>query len=71
MEEQHQPVDQPAVSNKPKKPSLAQRTKTSTDGFMAQKLKMGDKSRRMTWHYLGLLWEQLRAMLPITLLVSE
>jgi len=35
---------------------------------MANKLKMGKKSRTMVFHYSDMLWEQLRAMLPITLL---
>lgn len=39
-----------------------------TDVFMRDKMKMSKCGRHMVFHYAGMLWEQLRAMLPITLL---
>lgn len=46
------------------KPTLKQRT----DRLMSDKLGLGPKTRRMIFHYGGMLKEQLAAMLPITLL---
>ena len=50
------------------KPSLGKRAHAKADAVLADKLKISKHGRLMTWHYLGMLWEQLRAMLPITLL---
>lgn len=48
--------------------TLTQRVGRKADDVMANKLNMGKKSRTLVLHYSDMLWEQLRAMLPITLL---
>lgn len=42
-----------------------------TDRFMSGKLKFGAQTRKMVFHYNSMLFEQLRAMLPITLLQAS
>lgn len=51
-----------------KKPSIMSRMKRKADDVMAGPLKMGPTPIRMVHHYTGMLMEQLKAMLPITLL---
>lgn len=47
------------------------RLKGKTDRFLATTLRMNTKKRKIMYHYMGMLWEQLRAMLPITLLQAS
>lgn len=44
------------------------RWKAKGDDFLATKLGVKSRNRKIMYHYMGMLWEQLRAMLPITLL---
>jgi hypothetical protein len=54
-----------------KKTTLADRLKHKVDGMMAGPLGMSPQSRRMVYHYSSMLMEQLKAMLPITLLQAS
>lgn len=54
-----------------KKAPLADRMKSKVDTVMAGPLRMQPKSRRMVFHYSSMLMEQLKAMLPITLLQAS
>jgi hypothetical protein len=47
------------------------RLRGKTDRFLATTLRMNTKIRKIMYHYMGMLWEQLRAMLPITLLQAS
>jgi hypothetical protein len=53
------------------KTTLGERMHLGTDRFMAGKLKLGAKTRKMVFHYNSMLFEQLKAMLPITLLQAS
>lgn len=54
-----------------KKPSIVSRVKRKADAVMAGPLKMGPTPIKMVHHYTEMLMEQLKAMLPITLLQAS
>lgn len=51
--------------------TLTKRWKAKGDSFLANKLGISRRNRKITYHYLDMLMEQLRAMLPITLLQAS
>lgn len=52
------------------KRSLVDRAKQSFDNVL-DKLSINGHSRRLVYHYIKLTWQQLAAMLPITLLQAS
>jgi hypothetical protein len=44
------------------------RAKASVDDFMGQRLGFSNRQKLLTWHYLRGLWEQVLAIIPISLL---